>query len=67
MHELFFGEFPCMLHEWLKIKFVVNSVVLLVEPIIWDKDKLDSLKARIGFKRGLESNIPVVEILVVRP
>jgi hypothetical protein len=67
MHELFSGEFPCMLHEWLKIKVVLNSVVLLVEPIIWDKAKHDSLKARIGLKKGLESKILVVEILVARP
>jgi hypothetical protein len=44
MHEIFFKEFPCMLHEWLKRQIDVNSVVLLVETIVWDQNKLDILK-----------------------
>jgi hypothetical protein len=44
MHELFFMKFPCMLHEWLKRQAEVNSIVLPIEPIVWDQAKLDSLK-----------------------
>jgi hypothetical protein len=45
LHELFFAEFPCLLHEWLKRQMEVNSTVLPSEPIVWDQAKLDSLKA----------------------
>jgi len=44
MRELFFIEFPCFLHEWLKRQVEVNSAALPVEPIVWDQAKLDSLK-----------------------
>ena len=44
MHELFFGEFPCMLHEWLKRQVEVNSTAFPVDPIVWDQANLDSLK-----------------------
>jgi hypothetical protein len=44
MHDLFFAKFPCLLDEWLKRQVVINSAAFLVEPIVWDKAKLDSLK-----------------------
>jgi hypothetical protein len=44
MHELFFMEYPCMLHEWLKRKATINSVALPLEPMVWDQAMLDSLK-----------------------
>jgi hypothetical protein len=47
MHEISFSEFPCLLHEWLKRQDDVNSIVLLVEIIVWDQTKLDRVKVTI--------------------
>jgi hypothetical protein len=44
MHEIFLVEFPCMLHEWLKSKDVINLDVFPVETIVWDQANIDSLK-----------------------
>jgi hypothetical protein len=44
MHELFFVEFPCLLHEWLKRKTTSNSTAFSLDPIVWDQDTLDGLK-----------------------
>jgi hypothetical protein len=44
MHELFFVEFPCLLHEWLKRKEKVNPTVLPLESIVWDQSNIDILK-----------------------
>jgi hypothetical protein len=44
MYELFFTEFLCFLHEWLKIKIKVNSFVLPSESIVWNQANIDSLK-----------------------
>ena len=45
MHQLFFLEFPYLLHEWLKRKVAINSTVFPVDPIFLDKATLYSLKA----------------------
>jgi len=44
MHEIFFVEFPCLLHEWLKRQDIINLTLWLLEPVVWDQAMLDSLK-----------------------
>jgi hypothetical protein len=44
MHEIFFVEFPCLLHEWIKRKVATNSLVWPLEPVVWDQAKLEELK-----------------------
>ena len=44
MHEIFCAKFPCLLHEWIKRKVVMNLVVLSLKTIVWDQDMLDRLK-----------------------
>jgi hypothetical protein len=44
MHELFFVEFLCLVHEWLKRQVAINSVVLSLEPIVWNQATIKRLK-----------------------
>jgi hypothetical protein len=45
MHDILFTEFPCLLVEWLKRKTATNSTVWPFEPVVWDEDKLEELRA----------------------
>jgi len=44
MHEIFFVEFPCLLHEWLKTKTASKSTVWPLELVVWDQAKFERLK-----------------------
>jgi hypothetical protein len=44
MHELFFMEFPCLLHKWVKRLATINSTAFLLETIVWDQTTLHRLK-----------------------
>jgi len=44
MNGLLFVEFPCLLQEWLKRKVSINSVVWLLEPMVWDQANIEELK-----------------------
>jgi hypothetical protein len=48
MHELFFVEFPCLLHEWLKRKTATNSTMWPLEPMVWYQAKLERLRIISG-------------------
>jgi hypothetical protein len=44
MCEIFFAEFPCLLHEWIKMKDASNSSVWPLDMVVWDQDKLEEFK-----------------------
>ena len=44
MHDLFFVEFPFLLHEWLKRKISTNSPVWKLDTVVWDQANLEELK-----------------------
>jgi len=44
IHDIFFVEFPYLLHEWIKRKVATNSPVWSLEPLPWDQTRLEELK-----------------------
>jgi hypothetical protein len=40
LHEIFFVEFPCLLHEWIKRQTNINSVWKAKEWLVWDQETL---------------------------
>jgi hypothetical protein len=44
MHDIFFTEFPSLLHEWIKRKDTTNYLVWPLELVAWDEANLEELK-----------------------